>query len=185
HVGHGRVRLHDVAEGRAGRRQRRLYVLAHLADLGAHVALAHDVAAAITRELTSHEDHAFAFDRDDVRVEGVAAADRRGERLGLDILAGHRHDAVLSPNGRPVASDRRTPSSRLRYASSGAAPTPSRTLLKKQRAAAASTMSRISGSENPWRRSAAMSSRVTVLARAVTCSANAIIATSAGGSPAL
>src|SRR5262249_8274737 len=175
--------------------QRGLDVLADLADLGAHVALAHHVAVAVARELAGDEDQALAFDRDHVGVECMAAADRGGERIGMDVLAGDGHagllflggralQAVPPSNGRPTASVRRRFSSRFMYAASGAAPTPSRTLLKKQRAAAANAMSRMSVSENPWRRSSSRSPALTPFALAAIFSAKAIMETSAGGRPA-
>jgi hypothetical protein len=114
HVGDVRVALDDVGERRTGGSQGGLDVLADLADLRPHVALADDVAVLVARQLAGHEDHAAALDRDHVRVERVTAARRRGKRLGLDVLAGDRHGVSfqgVASNARPTTRARRTFSS--------------------------------------------------------------------------
>jgi hypothetical protein len=85
-VGDVGVGLHDVGEGGAGRGQRRLDVLAHLAELRAHVAGADHLAARTASELAGHEDRPLALDDHHVGVEDVAAHDPLGERGRLQVL---------------------------------------------------------------------------------------------------
>src|SRR5262249_29298035 len=172
---------------RAGGGQGGLDVLADLADLRPHVALADAVAVLVARQLTGDEDHAATLDRDHVRAERVATAGRRGKRLGLDVVARDWQGVSLqeaATNARPTTRARRTFPSIFEKPRSGSAPTPSSPLLKKQRAAAAKAMSRTSVSEKPWRRRDSTSAAVTVYAGPAIFSANAIIATSAGARPA-
>jgi hypothetical protein len=88
-VGDVGVGLHDVGEGRPGRGERGLDVLAHLAELRAHVAGSHHVAARAPRELARHEDRLLALDDHHVRVEHVAPHHSLAQRRRLDVLALH------------------------------------------------------------------------------------------------
>ena len=88
-VGHVGIGLHDVVEGGAGRGQRRLDVLAHLAKLRAHVAGPDDVAARASGELARHEDRLLALDDHHVGVQHVAADYSLAEGGWLDVLSLH------------------------------------------------------------------------------------------------
>lgn len=74
-VGGERLGADEIAERRAGGRQRRLQVLADLTDLSAHVALADDVARLVAGEQTGHEDEFARNDGHHRRIEYVSPDD--------------------------------------------------------------------------------------------------------------
>jgi hypothetical protein len=88
-VGDVSIGLHDVGQGRARRLQRGLDVLAHLAELGAHVARADHLAGGPAGQLAGDEDRLLALDDHHVGVEHVAPDHTLAERPGLDVLTLH------------------------------------------------------------------------------------------------
>jgi hypothetical protein len=96
--------------------QRDFEVLADLADLGPHVALADDVAVAVARQLARDEDHAPPLDRNDVRVEDLPAHDALVQRRGLDVITLHRRPPEVGRVGVRKACDERTGRRRVKPA---------------------------------------------------------------------
>src|SRR5207247_9167491 len=88
-VRHIRGRLHQIVESRPSRGECGLEIFAHLAELGAHVALPNDIALLVTRQLTGDKDGPSSFHGYHMGIQHMTVHDAREQCCSLDMMAWH------------------------------------------------------------------------------------------------
>ena len=86
-VGDIRGRLHQIVEGRPSRRECGLEVVAHLAELGAHIALPHDMALLVTCQLAGDKDEPSSFHGYHMGIQHVTIHDALRQCVRLNQSA--------------------------------------------------------------------------------------------------
>jgi hypothetical protein len=83
------VVLHQIVEGRPSRGKGGLEVFAHLAELGAHIALPHDMPLLVTCQLAGEKDEPSSFHGHHMGIQHVTIHDALRQCVRLDMLAWH------------------------------------------------------------------------------------------------